>query len=68
MDINKFLNLEPMKYYDKDADDLSPNLQKKRLDIINNVNDEYIASEKHDGEWAMFIRGENDDEIFIRSR
>lgn len=68
MDINKFLNLEPMKYYDKDADDLSPNLQKKRLDIINNVNDEYVASEKHDGEWAMFIRGENDDEIFIRSR
>lgn len=68
MDINKFLNLEPMKYYDKDADDLSPNLQKKRLDIINNVNNEYIASEKHDGEWAMFIRGENDDEIFIRSR
>ena len=68
MDINKFLNLEPMKYYDKDADDLSPNLQKKRLDIINNINNEYMASEKHDGEWAMFIRGENDDEIFIRSR
>ena len=48
--------------------DRQNNLQKKRLDIINNVNNEYIASEKHDGEWAMFIRGENDDEIFIRSR
>ena len=44
-----FANLAPMKYYDKDADDLSPTLQIKRQNIINNLNNEYIATEKPDG-------------------
>ena len=62
-----FANLAPMKYYDKDADDLSPTLQIKRQNIINNLNNEYIATEKHDGEWAMFIF-QDSDKLLIRSR
>ena len=62
-----FANLAPMKYYDKDADNLSPTLQIKRQNIINNLNNEYIATEKHDGEWAMFIF-QDSDKLLIRSR
>ena len=66
-DFNYWAMLEPMKYYDK-ADDssLSVNLLGKKYAMIDNQNDEYIASQKWDGEWTMFIRGE--DEILIRSR
>lgn len=58
--------LEPMKYYNKDRESLSANLQKKYDAMINNENDEYIASCKWDGEWTMFIKW--DDQVLIRSR
>ena len=66
-DFNYWAMLEPMKYYDK-ADDssLSVNLLGKKYAMIDNQDDEYIASQKWDGEWTMFIRGE--DEVLIRSR
>ena len=58
--------LEPMKYYDKQRDTLSDNLKKKYDAMINNENNEYIATCKYDGEWTMFIKW--DGEILIRSR
>jgi hypothetical protein len=58
--------LEPMKYYDKKREDLSDNLKKKYDAMINNENDEYIATCKYDGEWTMFIKW--DGEYLIRSR
>lgn len=58
--------LEPMKYYDKKREDLSDNLKKKYDAMINNENNEYIATCKYDGEWTMFIKW--DGEILIRSR
>lgn len=58
--------LEPMKYYDKKRDGLSDNLKKKYDAMINNENDEYIATCKYDGEWTMFIKW--DGQILIRSR
>lgn len=66
-DFNYWAMLEPMKYYDK-ADDtsLSANLLGKKYAMIDNYNNEYVASQKWDGEWTMFIKGE--DEILIRSR
>ena len=69
MDIVKYKELEAMKYYDK-ADDtkLSANLLQKKYDIINNKNGDYMATQKWDGYWMMFIRGESDDEIVIRGR
>lgn len=59
--------LEPMKYYDK-ADDgaLSANLLAKKYAMIDNYNNEYIASQKWDGEWTMFIK--DDRGSLIRSR
>lgn len=58
--------LEPMKYYDKKREDLSDNLKKKYDAMVNNENDEYIATCKYDGEWTMFIKW--DGQILIRSR
>lgn len=58
--------MEPMKYYDKKREDLSDNLKKKYDAMINNENDEYIATCKYDGEWTMFIKW--DGQILIRSR
>lgn len=60
--INDFAMLTPMKYYS--SDDTS---NKKYQDMINNKDNLYIASEKHDGDWGMFIhysKGKN----LIRSR
>lgn len=61
-EINDFAMLSPMKYYNnEDANNA------KRQAIINNQDNEYIASCKKDGDWAMLIhysRGEN----LIRSR
>lgn len=60
--INDFATMEPMKYFM--SDDVN---NKKRQDILNNTNNNYIASEKHDGCWGMCIhysRGHN----LIRSR
>ena len=58
--------LEPMKYYDKKREDLSDNLKKKYDAMVNNENDEYIATCKYDGEWTMFIKW--DGQYLIRSR
>lgn len=58
--------MEPMKYYDKHREELSDNLKKKYDAMINNENDEYLASVKWDGEWTMFIKWEG--HILIRSR
>lgn len=60
--------LEPMKYFDRPDDSkLSEALLKKKYDMIENAGNEYIATQKWDGEWTMFIRGHNDD-VLIRSR
>lgn len=66
IDFNYWAMLEPMKYYDKKRDDLSDNLKKKYDAMINNENDEYIATCKYDGEWTMFIKWEG--QYLIRSR
>ena len=58
--------LDPMKYYDKDYDTLSDALKKKYDAMRYNEENQFIASEKHDGEWAMFIKW--NDNILIRSR
>lgn len=58
--------MEPMKYYDKRREDLSDNLKKKYDAMVNNENNEFIASCKWDGEWTMFIKWDN--HILIRSR
>ena len=47
---NYWAMLEPMKYYDKKREDLSDNLKKKYDAMINNENNEYIATCKYDGE------------------
>ena len=60
--IDDFPMMTPMKYYM--SDDVN---NKKRQAILDNTNNEYIASEKHDGCWGMFIhysKGKN----LIRSR
>ena len=55
--IDDFPMMTPMKYYNNE--DTS---NTKRQDMINNKNGEYIATEKHDGDWGMFIhysKGQN---------
>ena len=61
-EINDFSMMVPMRYYNnEDANNA------KRQAMVDNLNNEYIASCKKDGDWAMLIhysRGEN----LIRSR
>ena len=61
-DINYFVTMPAMRYYDnKDENNL------KRQAMIENENNEYMASVKHDGCWACLIhfsKGHN----LIRSR
>ncbi len=64
--IEDFETLTPMKYYDN-PEPKTATLAAKRQAIIDNTSGEYIASEKHDGDWGMFIhysKGHN----LIRSR
>lgn len=64
--IEDFEMMEPMRYYDN-PEPTSANLKQKRQDMIDNKNGLYVASEKHDGDWGMFIhysKGHN----LIRSR
>ena len=59
--INDFAMLTPMKYYNNEVQ------SQKRSDMINNKNDEYMATVKKDGDWSMLIhysKGHN----LIRSR
>ena len=57
----KFSNMAPMKYYD--SNDLN---HAKAQRMITNENNEYIAMEKRDGEWARAIILE--DRVLIQSR
>ena len=59
--INDFATLTPMKYYNNEVE------SQKRSDMINNKNNEYIATEKHDGDWGMFIHYSKGNNL-IRSR
>ena len=65
-DFEYWSKLEPMKYYDKRREDLSDSLKKKYDAMVNNENNEYIASCKWDGEWHLFIKWNN--QVLIRSR
>jgi len=59
--INDFAMMTPMKYYNNETE------SQKRSDMINNKNDEYMATVKNDGDWSMLIhytKGNN----LIRSR
>lgn len=64
--IDDFALMEPMKYYDN-PEPKTTTLRQKRKDIIDNKDNSYIASVKHDGDWGCFIhysKGHN----LIRSR
>lgn len=64
--IEDFAMMEPMRYYDN-PEPKTAGLQQKRIDMIENKGNEYIASVKNDGDWGMFIhysKGHN----LIRSR
>ena len=64
--IEDFEALTPMKYYDN-PEPKTNTLKQKRQDMIDNKDNLYIATEKHDGDWGMFIhysKGHN----LIRSR
>ena len=64
--IEDFETLTPMKYYDN-PEPKTDTLKQKRQDMIDNKDNLYIATEKHDGNWGMFIhysKGHN----LIRSR
>ena len=62
MNIRDFAMMEPMKYYM--SDDVN---NKKRQAILDNINNEYMATEKHDGCWGMFIHYSKGNNL-IRSR
>lgn len=59
--INDFAMLEPMKYYNNETP------SQKRTDMIENKDNQYMATVKKDGDWAMLIHyGPNNN--LIRSR
>lgn len=62
MDITEFATLTPMKYYNNED---TTNL--KRQAMIDNQDNLFIATEKHDGDWGMFIHY-NQGNNLIRSR
>ena len=64
--INDFAMMEPMKYYDN-PEPKTATLAAKRQAIIDNISNEYIATEKHDGDWGMFIHYSKGNNL-IRSR
>ena len=66
MTINDFAMMTPMKYYDN-PEPKTDTLKQKRQDMIDNKNNLYIASEKHDGDWGMFIHYSKGNNL-IRSR
>ena len=59
--INDFAMMEPMKYYNNEADSI------KRTEMITDKDNLYIATEKHDGDWGMFIHYSKGNNL-IRSR
>ena len=60
--IEDFAMLAPMKYYNNE--DTS---NAKRQDMIDNKNEEYIATKKNDGDWSMLIHYSKGNNL-IRSR
>jgi ATP-dependent DNA ligase len=64
LDFNYFAELEPQKYYENKDD--TPSARAKREAMLSNKNNEYVITEKHDGEWSMSIIAE--DRILVRSR
>lgn len=61
MDSERFLMMPMQMYYD------CPDKNNKKIDVIKrDINHEYIASEKHDGEASMIIKINN--RVYIRSR
>lgn len=50
-DYDKFFNMTPMKYYDCGGKYESPKAQ----EMIQNVGNKYIATQKSDGEWCRII-------------
>lgn len=64
--IEDFETLTPMKYYDN-PEPKTATLAAKRQAIIDNTSGEYIATEKHDGDWGMFIHYSKGNNL-IRSR
>lgn len=64
--IEDFETLTPMKYYDN-PEPKTVTLAAKRQAIIDNTSGEYIATEKHDGDWGMFIHYSKGNNL-IRSR
>lgn len=65
-DFNYWVNMTPMKYFDN-PDPKTDLLKQKRSDMLNNKDNKYIATQKWDGEWGMFIKQDND-HILIKSR
>ena len=59
--INDFAMLPPMKYYNSEAESI------KRTEMIEDKDNLYIATEKHDGDWGMFIHYSKGNNL-IRSR
>lgn len=53
--------MEPMKYYNNEAPSI------KRDEMIQDKDDLYVATEKHDGDWGMFIHYSKGNNL-IRSR
>lgn len=60
--IDNFPMLTPMRYYNNE--DVT---NQKRIDMIENKNNQYIATRKNDGDWAMLIHWERGRNL-IRSR
>ncbi len=56
-----YVYLTPMKYYNNEDN------QVKRAVMIDNINDDYIALEKYDGEWSMLAHF-GPEENYIRGR
>ena len=67
MNINEFLNLDPMKYYNPVEPAEGTAAFTKRQNMIENKQGEYVASIKNDGDWSMMIHVSKDVNI-IRSR
>ena len=60
--IDDFAMMSPMRYYNNEDE-----TNQKRMDMINNKNNEYIATKKNDGDWAMLIHYSKGNNL-IRSR
>lgn len=65
--INYIANeMEVMKYYDN-PEPKSESLKQKRQDMIDNKNNLYVATEKHDGDFGLFAHFKQGNNL-IRSR